>query len=128
MTAASSGACRPISTSSRAIGCTPASARESTVAPTLAPHPPQRIAMAEIACACSASASGTRVVPAAASASESARFAGIGSNSLYLRMKRRSIQSFQRQTHSPRTQSAPREATAYRSPVLISASQRGWGR
>ena len=58
-TAASSGACRPISTSSRSIGRSAASARESTVAPTLAPQPPQRMAIAEIACAASSPSSAT---------------------------------------------------------------------
>ena len=39
-----------MSTSSRSTGCRLLSARESTVAPTFAPQPPQRIATAEIAC------------------------------------------------------------------------------
>ncbi|HET6718498.1 MAG TPA: FAD-dependent oxidoreductase, partial [Rhodocyclaceae bacterium] len=59
-----------------------------------------------------------------AAASPARRFSGIGANSLKRRMKRRSIQSFQRQTQSPRANSRPREAMAWRSPVLISASQR----
>jgi hypothetical protein len=71
-TAASSGACRPIRMSSRSIGCTLASARDSTVAPTLAPQPPQRMAMAEMACACSGSVSGISSSPDFAAA-------GIGS-------------------------------------------------
>ena len=60
-TAASSGACRPISTSSRSIGRTLARARDSTVAPTLAPQPPQRMAMAEIAWRLFALVEGNRV-------------------------------------------------------------------
>ncbi len=120
-TAASSGAFKPISTSSRSIGWTLASARDSTVAPTFAPQPPQRMAIAEIACVRSPSSSGTAsAVVAACSA--------IGPSSLKRRMKRRSIQSFQRHTQSPRAKNAPREATACRSPVLISASQRRCGR
>ena len=43
-------------------------------------------------------------------------------------IKRRSIQSFQRQTQAPAKSNAPREATAYRSPVLMSASQWRCGR
>ena len=54
-TAASSGACRPMSTSSRSTGCSAPSARDSTVAPTFAPQPPQRMATAEMACAASSS-------------------------------------------------------------------------
>ena len=42
-------------------------------------------------------------------------------------MNRRSIQSFQRQTQEPANPKAARDATAYRSPVLISASQRRCG-
>ncbi len=120
-TAASSGACRPISTSSRSIGRRPPSARLSTEAPTFAPQPPQRIAIAEIACA--ASSSPSRMDGGCARGAS-----GIAGNSLNLAMKRRSIQSFQRQTHRPWKPSAPREATAYWSPVLISASQRFCGR
>ena len=52
-----------------------------------------------------------------------ARWGVISGNSENLRMNSRSIRSFQRHTQSPAKPSAPREATAYRLPVLISASQ-----
>jgi hypothetical protein len=119
-TAASSGACRPISTSSRVDRVKLASARDSTVAPTLAPQPPQRMAMAEMACSLCSARRAESPRPAARRLRPSAEFGEA-------RMKRRSIQSFQRQTQSPRAKSAPREATACRSPVLISASQRAAG-
>ena len=118
-TAASSGECSPISTSSRSIGASAPSARDSTVAPTFAPQPPQRIATAESACAASSASSRT---PAGARAI--AAGGAIAGKSLKRAMKRRSIQSFQRQTQAPLKPIAPREATAKRSPVLISASQR----
>jgi hypothetical protein len=54
------------------------------------------MAMAEMACACSSAASGT------ASAAGAGAGAAIGWSSVNLRMKRRSIQSFQRQSRSPR--------------------------
>ena len=104
----------------RSAGCS-ASARDSTVAPTLAPQPPQRMATAEIACVCSPRRSGT-ASPAGRATS------AMAGNSVNLRMKRRSIQSFQRQTSRRARRSAPREATACLSPVLISASQRRCGR
>jgi hypothetical protein len=72
----------------------PASARDSTEAPTLAPQPPQRMAMAEMACALLGGQRHGVAVGRPASA--------IGSKSVNLRMKRRSIQSFQRQSRSPR--------------------------
>ena len=49
-TAASSGSFKPMMTSSRSTGCKLLNARESTVAPTFAPQPPQRMAIAEMAC------------------------------------------------------------------------------
>jgi hypothetical protein len=125
MTAASSGECRPISTSSRSIGCSRASARDSTVAPTLAPQPPQRMAMAEIGLGLFGGERqrARRRWGAVESALD------IGGNSLKRRMKRRSIQSFQRQTQSPprRADHAARRDRV-RSPVLIRASQRRCGR
>ncbi len=48
--AASSGACKPITTSSRSAGRSAPSALESVEAPTFAPQPPQRMAIAEMAC------------------------------------------------------------------------------
>src|ERR1700757_583645 len=48
-------------------------------------------------------------------------------SSLYVRMKRRSIQSFQRHTQRPSAAQLPREAMAYWSPVLIKASHLHWG-
>ena len=84
-----------------------ASARVSTVAPTLAPQPPQRMAMAEISLSASRSANG--------GSAAGATF--ISGRSLYLRMKRRSIQSFQRHTHEPSTTIPLRVPTAWRPPV-----------
>ena len=115
-TAASSGECSPIRTSGRSTGCSPPNARDSTVAPTLAPHPPQRMAIADNACA--ASSPSSRTAEACAGAASC-----IAGNSLNRRMKRRSIQSFQRQTQAPWKCNPPREATAYLSPVLIRANQ-----
>ena len=43
-------------------------------------------------------------------------------------MNRRSIQSFQRQTQAPSADQRPREATAYRSPVLTRLRNRRCGR
>ena len=80
-----------------------ASARESTVAPTLAPQPPQRMAMAEISLSASRSANG---------GSATAGAGVISGSSLNLRMKRRSIQSFQRHTQSPSTTRPLRVPTA----------------
>ena len=71
----------------------PPSARVSTVAPTLAPQPPQRMAMAEISLSACRSAKGGSAAGGVA----------ISGSSLNLRMKRRSIQSFQRHTHAPST-------------------------
>ena len=122
-TAASSGASRPINTSSRLIGWRLASARESTLLPTFAPQPPQRIAAADIACVCSFSSSGTKFC---ADASFGVTF--MVGNSLNLRMKRRSIQSFHCHTQFPCAKIAPRDATACWSPVEIKASQRDCGR
>ena len=127
-TAASSGACRPISTSARSTGASAPSARESTVAPTLAPQPPQRMAIAEMACAASSSSSLTALAGACA------LVADIGAKSLNLAMKSRSMRSFQRHSQllsrpvpEPKPQ-PPREATAKRSPVLIRANQLRCGR
>ena len=94
------------------------------MAPTLAPQPPQRMAIAEIACCDSSGVSGN----CGPLAGFGACCGSIGGKSLKRRMKRRSIQSFQRQTQSPAKPMAPREATACVSPVLISASQRRCGR
>jgi len=80
-----------------------ASARESTVAPTLAPQPPQRMAMAEISLSASRSANG---------GSATAGAGVISGSSLNLRMKRRSIQSFHRHTQSPSTTRPLRVPTA----------------
>ncbi|MDT4854092.1 hypothetical protein FQZ97_883790 [compost metagenome] len=107
-TAASSGACRPIITSSRSTGCRLPSARVRMLAPTLAPQPPQRMAIAEIAWRDS-SALSTRLLVGAAAAGLASAMAG---SSVNLRMKRRSIQSFQVQTQFPAKPMAPREATA----------------
>ena len=127
-TAASSGACRPINTSARSTGLSAPSARDSTVAPTLAPQPPQRMAIAEMACAASSASSLTGLTDEPAGASV------MGARSVNLRMKSRSMRSFQRHSQrltqpvpAPRPQ-PPREATAKRSPVLIRASQLGCGR
>ena len=104
--AASSGACRPISTSGRSTGCSWPSARESTLAPTLAPQPPQRMATAEIACSDSSalSVSCDACMGRAASA--------MAGSSVKRRMNWRSMWSFQRQTQAPAKPSVPREATA----------------
>jgi hypothetical protein len=80
--AASSGASRPTTMSARATGSIRPSARERTVAPTLAPQPPQRMAMAEMSSSACRSAR-QQQHPASA----------ISGRSLNLRMKRRSIQS-----------------------------------
>ena len=123
-TAASSGASRPISTSSRATGVKSASARDNTVAPTLAPQPPQRMARAEMACSDSSALSAKPDVVGAVGAGPLA----MAGNSVKRRMKVRSMWSFQRQTQSPAKPNGPREATACRSPVEISASQCRCGR
>jgi hypothetical protein len=65
------------------------------LAPTFAPQPPQRMAMAEIAWSCSSASSVSR------SAGRVSGREGMA-NWVNLRMKRRSIQSFQRQIRSPR--------------------------
>ena len=103
-TAASSGASRPRSTSSRRTGVNCASTRSSGVAPTFEPHPPQRIAAVEIAFRSSGPAS-----PDATAGPASARISG---RSAYLAMNRRSIQSFQRHTRAPSTDHGPRPPTA----------------
>ena len=87
----------------------PPSARDSTVAPTLAPQPPQRMAMAEISLSACRSAKG----------GNDAGGAVMSGNSLNLRMKRRSIQSFQRHTQAPSATSPLRVPSACRSPVEI---------
>ncbi|MCY1546935.1 hypothetical protein D9M68_829620 [compost metagenome] len=107
-TAASSGACSPISTSSRCTGCSCPKARLRMLAPTLAPQPPQRMAIAEMAC-CDSSALSTRLL---AGAADGVAPGAISGSSVNLRMKRRSIQSFQVQTQFPAKPMAPREATA----------------
>ena len=117
-TAASSGACKPISTSSRSTGCRLPSARVKMLAPTLAPQPPQRMAMAEMACFDS-SALSAKLLAGAVPALPGA----MAGSSVNLRMKRRSMLSFQRQTQAPAKPRRPREATANWSPVEMSASQ-----
>ena len=120
-TAASSGECRPMSTSLRSMGSMAASARDNTFAPTLAPQPPQRMAKAEIACKDSSALR-------ANDATAGGRSGAISGNSVNLRMKLRSMWSFQRHTQSPAKPSAPRDATACWSPVEISDNQSRCGR
>ncbi len=123
--AASSGACSPTNTSSRSTGFRLPSARDKTVEPTLAPQPPQRMAIAEMACRLSScvSAKFGVLLPAVGFA-----LGSMSGKSLNFAMKRRSIQSFHCHTQAPAKPSEPLEATAYLSPVLIKASQVFWGR
>ena len=118
-TAASSGSCRPISTSLRGTGFSALSARVKTVAPTFAPHPPHRMAMAEISLITSLLAR-----PAGRSVFSSSSMSG---KLLNLSMKRRSIQFFQRHIALPLRDQMPREATAYWSPVEIRLRNRRCG-
>ena len=92
-------------------GSMSASTRSSTLAPSFDPQPLQRIAKAERLRGDS--------WPAAASDASAAPASSIAGRSLNLAMKRRSIQSFQVQTHLPATDHPPREPTARLSPVLI---------
>ena len=78
------------------------SARVSTVAPTLAPQPPHRMARAEISLSAARSAIGDCACGGFA----------ISGSTLNLRMKRRSIQSFQRHTQAPWTTTPLRVPTA----------------
>ena len=102
---------KPISTSSRETGSSPASAFSSTVAPTLEPQPPQRMAMADISLIASLSTN-----PRGISCRTSPSMSG---SRLNLCMKRRSIQSFQIHTQRPSSAHQEREAMAYLSPVEI---------
>ena len=101
-----------MSTSSRTTGSTRLITRASTVAPTFAPHPPQRIATAE-----SSRIASPPARPLGRSIFASPAMSGRSANP---RTKRRSIRSFQRHTQSPsKTSAPPRVATARRSPVLM---------
>ena len=101
--AASSRALRPAGTSSRQKGSIASSAPSRAVAPSLDAQPLQRMSLSGGAGSPGASAG------AAGGAAEAGSMAGKRWN---LSMKRRSIQSFQRQTQPPSTDQAPREATA----------------
>jgi len=103
--AASSGASSPISTSARRapIGSRWMT-RDSTVLPTFAPQPPQRMASVDSSRIAAPSAS-----PAASAGASPPAMAG---SSLNFAMNRRSIQSFQRHSHAPSADQLPREATA----------------
>ncbi len=93
---------------------------ESTLLPTLAPQPPQRIAMAEISLIASSPANAW---------STSGKFSAlITGSSLNMRMKRRSIQSLARHTQAPSRDQPLREAMAYLSPVLMSPRNFDCGR
>ena len=98
------------------------------LAPTLAPQPPQRMAMAEMACKDSSDVRLRRVVGALPCAWMSLRswpidrmavcklvpgaWVAMSGNSVKRRMNCRSIRSFQRHTQSPPKPQGPREATA----------------
>ena len=123
-TAASSGASRPTTTSSRRTGSSRATTRSSSVAPTFDPQPPQRMATTDSSRTTSGGArpggrGGSRLLPVVSWS--------ITGSSVNRRMKRRSIQSFQRQTQAPSADIRPREATAYRSPVLTRLRNRRCG-
>ena len=86
------------------------SARVRTVAPTLAPQPPQRMAMAEISLMAAWSA-----IAGIGAASGCA----ISGSSLNFAMKRRSMKSLSFQTQAPSKVKPLRAPSAYRSPVEI---------
>ena len=113
-TEASSGASRPTRTSSRRIGSRRASTRSRSVAPTFEPQPPQRIATVESSRITSGGARPGAGAGAGDLASDPpvALPSSISGRSEKRRMNRRSIRSFQRQTHAPSSDQWPRDATA----------------
>mmetsp|Transcript_3695 Transcript_3695/g.14947 ORF Transcript_3695/g.14947 Transcript_3695/m.14947 type:complete len:366 (+) Transcript_3695:975-2072(+) len=113
-TAASSGASRPTRISGpRFCFGRRAMTRLSTVAPTLAPQPPQRMGTARIAASASA--------PAAAAAGGGATsFCFMNSSLLYLSIHARSILSFIVQHQPPSSAKPPLDSTAYLFPVVMS--------
>ena len=111
MTAASSGSAKPMTTSSRVTGCKRLTTRDKTVLPTLAPQPPQRMAMAEISC--------NVCLSAIALLNCGALSCVISGSTLKLSIKRRSIQSLTFHNQAPSNDQLLREAMAYLSPVLM---------